>query len=139
VHSTEAARRAGININTAKKIRTRVSAFLVECEEAGLPTPTIKEQVARKPGSGAKPQTSAQEITNLLKSCTLNKKQRKKLWHVVAKEDRFFDYHRRTIKKKLRERGLRRAKSTKKLGLMDIQEAQRYKVALSRKDLGLAE
>ena len=69
----------------------------------------------------------------------LNKKQRKKLWHVVAKEDGFFNYHRRTIKKKLRERGLRRAKSMKKLGLTDIQEAQRYEVALSRKDWGLAE
>ena len=53
----------------------------------------------------------------------LNKKQRKKLWHVVAKEDKFFDYYRRMIKKKLRERCLRRAKSTKKLGLIDIQEA----------------
>ena len=57
VHSAEAAWRARININTAKKIRARVGAFLIECEEAGLPTPTIKEQVARKPRSGAKPQT----------------------------------------------------------------------------------
>ena len=55
VHSAEAARRARININTAKKIRARVSAFLVECEEASLPTPTIEEQVARKPRLGAKP------------------------------------------------------------------------------------
>ena len=55
MHSAEAARRAGININTAKKIRARVGAFLIECEEASLPTPTIEEQVARKPGLGAKP------------------------------------------------------------------------------------
>ena len=55
MHSTEAAWRAGININTAKKIKARVGAFLVECEEAGLPTPTIKEQVARKLKLGVKP------------------------------------------------------------------------------------
>ena len=55
MHSAEAARQARININTAKKIRARVSAFLVECEEAGLPTPIIEEQVTRKPGSGVKP------------------------------------------------------------------------------------
>jgi hypothetical protein len=70
----------------------------------------------------------------LLKACTLNKNQRKKLWHIVAQEEGFFDLHRRMIEKKLRARGLRRAKSTKKLSLTDIQKAQRYKVALSRKD-----
>jgi hypothetical protein len=70
----------------------------------------------------------------LLKACMLNKNQRKKLWHIVAQEEGFFDLHRRTIEKKLRARGVRRAKSTKKLGLTDIQKAQRYEVALSRKD-----
>ena len=39
----------------AKKIKVRVSAFLVECEEASLPTPIIKEQVTRKPILGIKP------------------------------------------------------------------------------------
>ena len=43
VHSAEAARRAGININTAKKIRARVGAFLIECEEASLPAPIIED------------------------------------------------------------------------------------------------
>jgi hypothetical protein len=55
VHSVEAAQRARININIAKKIRARVGAFLVECEEASLPTPIIKEQVTRKPRLGTKP------------------------------------------------------------------------------------
>ena len=39
----------------AKKIKVRVDVFLVECEESGLPTPIIKEQVTRKPRLGAKP------------------------------------------------------------------------------------
>ena len=53
-----------------------------------------------------------------MEACTLNT-QRKKLWHIIAKEEGFFNVHRRTIKKKLWARDLRRAKSTKKLGLMD--------------------
>ena len=55
MHSAEATWQAGININTAKKIKARVGAFLVKCEEASLPTPIIKEQVTRKPRSGIKP------------------------------------------------------------------------------------
>jgi hypothetical protein len=47
MHSAEAARRAGININTVKKIKARVGAFLVECEEASLPQAKIRALVAR--------------------------------------------------------------------------------------------
>ena len=120
VHSAEAARQAGINVNTAKKVKERASAILIAAKEAGLPTPTLKEQVTRKVGTGPKPQTSIQEITDLIESYTLNKKQRKKLWYIVVKEDGFFDYYRYTIEKKLRERGLYRAKSIKKLGLTEM-------------------
>jgi hypothetical protein len=54
--------------------------------------------------------------------------------HIVAKEEGFFNVHRWTIEKKLQERGLCRVKSTKKLRLTDVQKAQRYELALSRKD-----
>ena len=74
-----------------------------------------------------------------MEACTLNKTQRRKLWHIVAKEEGFFDVHRRTIEKKLRARSLRRTKSTKKLSLTDLQRAQCYEVALLRKDWGLEE
>ena len=39
----------------------------------------------------------------------------------------------------MRALGLKRGKSTKKLALTDIQRAQRYEIALSRKDWGYAE
>jgi hypothetical protein len=57
----------------------------------------------------------------------------------VAKEEGFFDLYCRTIKKKLRARGLYRYKLIKKLGLPDIQKAQQYEIALLRKDWGLEE
>ena len=94
-----------------------------EHTQKGLTPPTLEEQITRKPGSGAKLKITDNEVLELLKACTLSKKQRKKLWHVVAKEEGFFDLYRRTIEKKLRARGLRRCKSTKKLGLTDIQKA----------------
>jgi hypothetical protein len=50
----------------------------------------------------------------------------------VAREEGFFNLHRRTIEKKLCERGLRQCKSTKKLNLTDIQKAQQYEIALSQ-------
>jgi hypothetical protein len=139
VHQAEAARRAGILKQTASDLQKRAEALKADHEAKGLPPPTLEEQVARKEGSGAKPKITDAEVLELLEACTLNKKQRKKLWHIVAREEGFFDLHRSTIKKKLRARGLRRAKSTKKLGLTDIQKAQRYEIALSRKDWGLAE
>jgi hypothetical protein len=90
--------------------------------------------VTRKIGSRAPLKLTVNTVTRLLEGCTLNKKQRKKLWHVVAKEEGFFDLHRSTMEKKLRARGLRRLKSTKMFGLTDIQRAERYEIALSRKD-----
>ena len=59
-------------------------------------------------------------MLKLLKFCMLDKKQSKKLWHVVAKEEGFFNLYCRIIKKKLRVRGLYRRKLIKKLGLTDI-------------------
>jgi hypothetical protein len=134
VHHSEAAYKAGLLKQTASDVKKRAKALKATNEAQGLPPPTLAEQVARKEGSGAKLKITDDEVMKLLKACTLNKNQRKNLWHIVAQEEGFFDLHRRTIEKKLRARGLRRAKSTKKLGLTDIQKAQRYEVALSRKD-----
>jgi hypothetical protein len=93
------------------------------------------EQIRRKEGTrGSNKKITDEEVIELMEACTLNKTQRKKLWHIVAEEEGFFDVHRRTIEKKLQARSLRRAKSTKKLSLIDLQRAQRYEVALSRKD-----
>ena len=139
VHQAEAARRAGIPKQTACDLQKRAEALKKQHEADGLPPPTLAEQVARKEGSGAPKQITDEEVLQLLEACTLSKKQRKKLWHIVASEEGFFDLHRRTIEKKLRARGLRRLKSTKKLGLTDIQKAQRYEIALSRKDWGIEE
>jgi hypothetical protein len=139
VYQAEAARRAGLKKQTANDLKLRADAVKTEHTEKGLPPLTLEEQISRKPGSGAKPKITDNEVLKLLEACTLNKKQRKKLWHIVAQEEGFFDLHRRTIEEKLRARGLRRWKSTKKIGLTDIQKAQRYEIVLSRKDWGLEE
>jgi hypothetical protein len=122
VHQAEAARRAGIPKQTATDLKNRAEELTIEHAENGLPLPTLAEKIARKPGSGAKPKVTDNEVIRLMEACTLNKKQRQKLWHVVAREEGFFDLHRSTIERKLREQGLKRLKSTKKLGLTDIQK-----------------
>jgi hypothetical protein len=111
VSCAEAAQKAGIPSSTATDLRDRAGALCIERSEAGLP-PSYQEQVIRKPGSGAPVKLTVDAVIQLLEACTLNKKQRKKLWHIVAKKEGFFDLHRSTIEKKLRARGLRRTKST---------------------------
>ena len=124
VHQVEAARRAGLPKQTATDLKNRVAELEIKHAELGLPPPTIEEKIARKKGTGPqKLKIIEEEVTTLLEACILNKKQRKKLLYIVAKEEGFFDLYRRTIEKKLCERGLRRCKSTKKLHLTDIQRA----------------
>lgn len=78
VHYAEATRRAGLGSSTAFKVKDRAAEVEIEHAKKGLPPPTLREQIARKPGTGAKPKISVEEVTFLLKDCTLNKKQRKK-------------------------------------------------------------
>ena len=121
VHQAEAARRTGLPKQTATDLKNRVTELEIKHAELELPPPTIEEKITRKKGTRPqKPKITEEEVTTLLEACTLNKKQRKKLWYIVAKEERFFDLYRRTIEKKLCEQGLRRCKSTKKLHLTDI-------------------
>jgi hypothetical protein len=84
VHQLEAARKAGLPKQTASDIKKRAEALKATNKAQGLPLPTLAEQVARKEGSGAKPKITDDEVIELLEACTLNKKQRKKLWHIVA-------------------------------------------------------
>lgn len=119
----KAAEKTKIPLLTAKDIRLRAREVYAKFQELGLPPPLYKEQVVRKPGSGTKPKIIEQEIIIILNSYTISRKQRKKLWHIVTKEEGFFDLYRRIIEKKLCKRGLRRYKSIKKLGLTDIQKA----------------
>ena len=107
VSYAEAARKAGIPSSTATDLRDRAGALCIERFEAGLPPPSYEEQVAIKPGSGPPVKLTVDAVTQLLEACTLNKKQRKKLWHIVAKEEGFIDLHCSIIEKKLRARGLR--------------------------------
>ena len=79
VYYSEAARRAGLPKQTASDVRKRAEALKATNKAQGLPLPTLAEQVARQEGSGAKLKITDNEVIELLKACTLNKKQRKKL------------------------------------------------------------
>jgi hypothetical protein len=76
VACAKAARKAGLSPSTAKEILKRAGGLCVERAEQGLPSPSLAEQVARKPRSRPPSKISKEEVTRLLESCTLNKKQR---------------------------------------------------------------
>src|SRR5437016_6154444 len=80
VSCAEAARKAGIPSSTTTDLRDRAGALCIERSEAGLPPPSYEEQVTRKPGSRALVKLTVDAVIQLLEACTLNKKQRKKLW-----------------------------------------------------------
>lgn len=92
VHQAEAARRVGLAKLTSTDIKNRAAEVEIAHAEQGLPPPTLKEQIARKLGSGAPSKILDEEVLHLLEACTLNRKQRKKLWHVVAQEG-FFEVY----------------------------------------------
>jgi hypothetical protein len=139
VYQAEAACRADLAKSTATDVKNRSAEVQIAHAKQGLPPPTLQDQIAWKPGSRALSKISDEEVLHLPKACTLNRKQRKKLWHVVVQEEGFFKVYQRLIETKLCTRGLRQLKSTKKLGLTDIQKAQRYELALSQKDWSLEE
>ena len=58
VHCAEAARLAGLKPTVAKDLKARAGALEAEYAEKGLPPPTVEQQIARKPGSRAKPKIS---------------------------------------------------------------------------------
>ena len=117
VHQAEAARRAGLSSSTASDIKFRAGEVQIQNAEQGLPPPTLAEQVARKEGSRAKKKISDEDVLYLFKAYILNKKQKQKLWYIIAYEEGFFNLYYHIIKKKLRAQGLCHYKLIKKLHL----------------------
>ena len=74
MYCVEAARLTGLLGTTAKDLKARTEALKTSHTEQGLQPPTLKELIARQPGSGSKPKVSIEQITDLLEACTLNKK-----------------------------------------------------------------
>ena len=62
VHQAEAARRAGLKKQTASDLKIRAEIPKREHERQGLLPPTLEEQIARKPGSGAKPKITDDDV-----------------------------------------------------------------------------
>jgi hypothetical protein len=79
VSCAETTRRSNLGPIVAKDLKARAGVLILERAKAGLPPLSLKEQVTRKKGSGTKPRITEEEVTNLLETCTLNKKQRSKL------------------------------------------------------------
>ena len=92
----KAAERSGLTYSTGQRLKAHVGDLEIIHAEQGLPPPTIAEKVARKEGSRAKPKLIEDDFNEIFLACTINKKQRKKLQHVVAAE-LGFDVCRRTI------------------------------------------
>jgi hypothetical protein len=94
--------------------------------------------VAVKPKTRRLKVLSDEDCDKIFVACTVDKKARKKRFHHVGLEEGF-EACRRTIETRMRKMNLYRCKPTKKLDLTDIQRAQRYEIALSRKDWGYVE
>jgi hypothetical protein len=79
VYYLEAACKAGLLKQTTSDVKKRAKALKATNEAQGLPPLTFAKQVAKKERSRAKLKIIDDKVIKLLKACTLNKNQRKKL------------------------------------------------------------
>jgi hypothetical protein len=79
VSCAEAARLAGFLNTTSKDLKARAGALQVAYAKAGFPSPTLEEQVQRKPSINLKTRLTVDLINRLLQAYTLNEKNQKKL------------------------------------------------------------
>jgi len=93
----KAAKKCGIAQSTAKDIYLHAEDRLVDAAIASISALTLTEQVTRRQGSERLQVILNEEIIKLFQTCTLNKKQQKKLQHQVTAEEGFQNNFRQSI------------------------------------------
>jgi hypothetical protein len=128
-----AAKRAKINVKTARDIKKRANKITVYCNQHNLLKPSLHDRVAIAPKSGRRPVLLELDLNQLDDAIDQDRHYREMAQFEVAQE---LDLHvsKSTVYTIAKEMDYNRGKPTKKLALTDYQECQRYEVALSRRD-----
>lgn len=128
-----AAKKAKINIKTARDIKKRADKIIIYCDEHNLPPPSFHDQVAIAPKLRRSHVLSELDINTLDAAISFDRHYREMYQFEVAQE-LDLKASKSTIRTITHKRKIHRVKPTKKLALTPIQEAERYEIALSKKD-----
>jgi hypothetical protein len=129
----EAAKELHLKPQTARDLNHCDKRLKIYCDDYNLPPPSLHNRAAVKPKS-SRPHILLEIDGNRLKeACEQDRHHREMFQFEVAQEDELDlpTVLRTTIRKEMQKRRLHRVKPTKKLGLTDIQKAERYEIALS--------
>ena len=128
-----AAKRAKINIKTARDIKKRANKIIIYCDEHNLPPPSFHDQVAIAPKPG-RPHVLSELDINTLDAAISSDRHHREMYQFEVAQELNLKASKSTIRTVARGHKIHRVKPTKKLALTPIQEAERYEIALSRKD-----
>ena len=128
-----AAKRAKINIKTARDIKKCTNKIIIYCDEHNLPPPSFHDQVAIAPKPG-RPHVLSELDINTLDAAISSDRHHREMYQFEVAQELNLKASKSTIRTVARGHKIHRVKPTKKLALTPIQEAERYEIALSRKD-----
>jgi hypothetical protein len=128
-----AAKKAKINVKTARGIKKRADKIIVYCDENDLPPPSLHDRLIIAPKPGRHRVLTELDINQLDVAIGQDRRHRDMYQFEVAKE-MGLEVSKNTIRTAATSVGYHRVNPTKKLALTPIQEAIRYEIALSRKD-----
>lgn len=128
-----AAKKAKINIKTARDIKRRADTITVYCDQHNLPPLSLHDRTIIQPKSGRRPALSELQVNQLDAAINQDRHYREMPQLEVSNELRFH-VSKTVVRNECRNLNIYRVKSTKKLDLIDIQKAIQYKIALSQKD-----
>jgi hypothetical protein len=128
-----AAKKAKINTKTARGIKKRADQIVIFNDTHNLPPPSLHDQVSIAPKPGRPHVLSELDINTL--DCTISSdRHHREMGQFEVAQELDLKASKSTIRTAARSHKIHRVKPTKKLGLTPIQMAERYEIALSRKD-----
>jgi hypothetical protein len=125
------AKKAKINIKTARRIAYRDKDNYIYNDQHYLPQPSLHDRCAIVPKPGRRQALTELNVEQLDNAISQDRKHREMPQLEVA-EELGLHVSKTTVRHTAREVGFYRVKPTKKLALNDIQEAIRYEIALGR-------
>jgi hypothetical protein len=128
-----AAKKAKISIKSARRIKKHSSEVQIFCDDYNLSPPSLHDRVAIKPKL-VRPYVMSEAFGNQLKDAIEQDRNHREMFQFEVAQELGIKASKTTIQREMKTRRLGRVKPTKKLSLADIQKAQRYELALSRKD-----
>ena len=128
-----AAKRSNIYPKSARRIITRSQEIQVYYDTHDLPPPTLRQRVATNIKLTRKHVLSKIEGNRLKDGIKQDRHYREMGQYEVAQKLGIKGSI-STVRREMKALNVNRVKPTKKLALTDIQKAQRYEIALSRKD-----